>query len=522
MPAHDSMLNDSLQLPPGLGLATLREGMEAFFHITATQPVSEKRTFYDTFQWTLWFNQQALYHDGSKTVLSILSKDWIDAPLAIEHSETGPGPFPSTWPDGPLRRRLARAVGLRALMPIAEIHSSTCTVDFMNADQKVVFRLDLISLFETSNQHTPYLRICHPHPLRGYHQEAAAALTQLKALGCTAIEKGPIEQNLISSGRAPAPYTLRPVYGLGPAEPCREAVRDIVRSMLSLARLQEQGIINEIDTEFLHDYRICIRKIRSAVGLMKGVYPESYTVWLKQQWGELARVTNQMRDLEVYLLDRENYVALLPSNLQAGLTAFFEGIRRERGQAQQDLRKHLQSKSYLKRIAALESFFTEPDVLPASEFSAQPIKVRASRRIYGRYRCIRKASRGITPDTPDDVIHQIRLDCKKLRYMLEFFGELYDHDELDVLMKKLKNAQECLGVFNDCVVQQDSLLAYCRTHQETMSAEQALSIGGLIAVLNLRQREERSKAERALKIFSKASVQRQFRHAFQLHANDAT
>lgn len=521
MHPNDSLLPSNLQLPDELGMSSLREGLQPYFEVREFPPVQGKRTFYDTFEWTLWFNYVTLYHDGSRVVYSKMNHGWTGATLAAEPSPTGPSPFPSSWPAGPLRKHLENLVGLRALMPIAEINSSICTVELMNADHKVVFRFDLISLFESGKQRTPYLRLCRTRPLRGYGQEAAAAVTQLKALGCTEIETGPLEQSLINSGCAPVPYALRPVFGLSPEEPSREAVRDIVRRMLALARQQEQGIIDDIDTEFLHDYRICIRKIRSIFTLMKGVYTESDTARLKNQYGSLARPTNQLRDLDVYLLDRANYIALLPDNLREGLNTFFEGVQQERRLAHQRLCKHLKSKSYRRKIAAFEAFFTEPDDQPASRFSAHPIKDLSSKRIYHRYRRIRKASRAITPATPDAVIHEIRIECKRLRYMLEFFGELYPHDELDAVVKDLKQVQSSLGLYNDYALQQGSLLAYCQAHRETMSVEQALSVGGLISVLNLKQREERARAERALAAFSKAPVHREFRQAFLPPSADA-
>ena len=118
-------------------------------------------------------------------------------------------------------------------------------------------------------------------------------------------------------------------------------------------------------------------------------------------------------------------------------------------------------------------------------------------------------------------IHQLRIECKKLRYMLEFFGELYDHDQLDAVVRDLKRVQHSLGLYNDYATQQGSLLTYCHAHREAMSFEQALSIGGLISVLNLRQREERAQAERAMAAFSKAPIHREFRRAFQAPAADA-
>jgi len=521
MQPDDSTLPGILQLPEDLSITALGEGLQPYFQMREFPAVRGTRIFYDTFEWSLWFNNMSLYHDGSTNVCSTMHQGWIGATLATEPSATAPARFPSSWPAGPLRKQLQNVVGLRALMPIAEIDSSTRTVELLNADQKVVFRFDLISLFRSASQRTPYLRLCRNLPLRGYGQEAAAIVTQLKALGFTEIESGPLEQSLINSGRAAVPYTLRPVFGLRPEEPCREAVRDIVRRMLALARQQEQGIVADIDTEFLHDYRICIRKIRSIFSLMKGVYPEANKAWLKNQSGNLARITNQLRDLDVYLLDQQNYIALLPDNLRAGLNAFFTGVQQERSLAQQSLSKHLQSQRYRQKMAAFETFFTEPDKLPAAEFSAHPIKELASRRIYHRYRRIRKSSLAITPATPDSVIHQIRIECKKLRYMLEFFGELYDHDELAAVLKDLKQVQNCLGLYNDYAMQQGSLLIYCDVHRESLSVEQALSVGGLISVLSLKQREERVRAERALYAFSKGPMQREFRRMFQPSAADA-
>ena len=518
MHSHEFLPPGILQLPDELDMSALGDGLQPYFQLRALPPVHGPRIFYDTFEWTLWFNDMTLYHDGLNVVCSTLEQGWTGDTLAMEPSAAGPSPFPSSWPAGPLRQQLENRVGLRALMPIAEIDLSTRTLELLNADQKVICRLDLISLFSSADQRVPYLRFFHIRPLRGYGQEAATTATQLLALGCTEIEKGPLEQFLVYSGRPPVPFTLRPVFGLRPEEPCREAVRDIACSMLVLARQQEQGIIDDIDTEFLHDYRICLRKIRSIFSLMKGVYPPADTAQLKNQWGNLARTTNRLRDLDVYLLDRENYIALLPDSQRAGLNAFFAAVQKERVTAQQDLSSYMQSQSYREKIAALEAFFTEPDQLPASRFSAHPVKDLASRRIYQRYRRIRKASLAITPATPAEVIHQLRIECKKLRYMLEFFGELYDRDELDAVVKDLKQVQNSLGLYNDYATQQTSLLLYCETHRETLSVEQALSLGGLISVLSLKQREARDRAESALHAFSKGPVQREFRRAFQTSA----
>jgi CHAD domain-containing protein len=95
--------------------------------------------------------------------------------------------------------------------------------------------------------------------------------------------------------------------------------------------------------------------------------------------------------------------------------------------------------------------------------------------IYKRYRRIVKKGSKISETTPDEKLHELRIDCKKLRYLLEFFTSLFPENEMKKLVKQLKQLQENLGDFNDLSVQQEFLvnhlgrlnhrrgkLSYCR------------------------------------------------------------
>ncbi|MEM7396603.1 MAG: hypothetical protein AAF492_30095, partial [Verrucomicrobiota bacterium] len=55
-----------------------------------------------------------------------------------------------------------------------------------------------------------------------------------------------------SDGRPALPVrNLRPDFGLIPDLPAREAVRIMVRTILAIARQQEEGILTDLDPEFL-------------------------------------------------------------------------------------------------------------------------------------------------------------------------------------------------------------------------------------------------------------------------------
>ena len=66
----------------------------------------------------------------------------------------------------------------------------------------------------------------------------------------------------------------------------------------------------------------------------------------------------------------------------------------------------------------------------------------------------------IHDDTPAEALHALRLQCKKLRYLLDLFAGLYDPDAIAGLLRYLKKLQDNLGDFNDCEVQQDTLQSF--------------------------------------------------------------
>ena len=60
----------------------------------------------------------------------------------------------------------------------------------------------------------------------------------------------------------------------------------------------------------------------------------------------------------------------------------------------------------------------------------------------------------------DDDLHDLRIECKKLRYATEFFSQLYGK-KMSPFSRQLKQLQDVLGVLHDCYVMgalQSSLL----------------------------------------------------------------
>jgi len=234
--------------------------------------------------------------------------------------------------------------------------------------------------------------------------------------------QSPVELLLQQAGTVPRRYTLRPEFGLEMTTPAQEATGRIVRAMLELIAANLPGIIDDLDTEFLHDYRICLRKIRSLLSLVKGVYPVDDTQQIRTILGDLARQTNRLRDLDVYLLAREEYLELVPPAFRPALNRMFDDFSAEREKEVRRVVSKISSSAVGRLRSKISSCFAEETVhepAPAARLSVGSLVFSA---IHRRYRKICKLAAGIDAATPDEGIHQLRIECKKLRYLMEFFN----------------------------------------------------------------------------------------------------
>ena len=85
------------------------------------------------------------------------------------------------------------------------------------------------------------------------------------------------------------------------------------------------------------------------------------------------------------------------------------------------------------------------------------------------------------------MLHALRIECKKLRYLMEFFASLFPAKEINELIQQLKKLQNNLGDFNDLCVQQEYLLnlaAEIPDDQQSQSRRTILAVGSLIGSLD--------------------------------------
>jgi CHAD domain-containing protein len=501
-----------LVLPCDLKVESLQEEWSVELH----KQESRILAFWDTFEWGLWFGGYILYRYGDIYHLCSREEGWLTAAVCEEESG-GRRRFWGDFETLAMRTTLEKMLGLRSLAKIIEGTFRERQGELRNDVGKIVCRLVLSSVSVGEQGDEELLSTCQVLPLRGYEAEAARVVEFLTLRGAKTFGDGPVDVLLRHANCEPQQYTLKPSFGLVKETPAREAVGRVVRTMLEIAVRNVPGILSDLDTEFLHDYRICLRKIRSVLSLVKDVYPSEGTRHMRKILGDLARQTNRLRDLDVYLLAQDEYIGLLPPELRPALEGMFEDFSSERDSEVQNTALKIRAHASRKLLRKIEEYFSEETSHKPSLSADIPVEPLVFRCIYKRYRKIRVIAAGIGTETPDDVVHQLRIECKKLRYLMEFFSELIPSEEGALMQKMLKRLQGRLGDFNDASVQQKSLLNYWE-HKKS-GPDTAMAVGGLVSILYHRQQQTRDLIKQSLGEFCSGSTTAAFKSTFKLPAS---
>jgi len=294
----------------------------------------------------------------------------------------------------------------------------------------------------------------------------------------------------------------------------------LIITFLKLARQNEEGIKEDNDIEFLHNYRVNLRKVRSILSLFKKVFEETEQNQLKIDCADIMKQTNRLRDLDVYLQDKEEFFQLLPEKLHPGLNQMFDVFAAERTSQCQQVSTILDDETYTQKISSISNQFSSPENIKPGPKAQVDTLTFASKLIWKYYKKICRIIENTDMNSSDQEIHKLRIQCKKLRYLMEFFSGLFPHKILNDIIKSMKQLQDHLGRFNDFSVQQYSLQGflnnYSSQHQSENLIAMAESIGALIILLQQKQSHERNKIMHSFSHFTSPKIKKEFADAFHI------
>lgn len=221
-----------------------------------------------------------------------------------------------------------------------------------------------------------------------------------------------------------------------------EAFRRIALSCLEHFQRNEAGILETSHPEYVHQARVALRRLRSAIKLFGPVLPHDFGNTYVQRWKVIASILGEARDWDV----------LLAETLPPMLTTFPEhrhilwlkhkGTLRAK-QARQAAGKKMKDREHsmllLQFTAALYS-------LPKS--TAENLNDFACRQLEKQKGHLMNWGKKNRIPTPTQY-HQLRIHIKNLRYAHDFFSALLPEESHQSRLANFVLLQNALGTIND-------------------------------------------------------------------------
>lgn len=451
--------------------------------------------YLDTFDWALSRAGLRLTQSGAELELSAQPAGTV----VLRTSGDAVSRLAADLPE-PLRGRLSAVLGVRALLPVARVGVAEVVLASRNADDKIVARLVVAAPQVAGAPKRPKqpLRLT-VRTLRGYAKEARRLAGELGGIpGVTPAESSLFDDAVQANGRRVGDYTGKLNVALRPGQPAREATAAIYTSLLDTMAANVEGVLADLDTEFLHDFRVAVRRTRSALKELPGILPPRPEERFRREFKWLGDVTTPTRDLDVYLLTYPEFVTSVGGGAE-DLGPLRQLLVREQRRASRELGRHLRSARYRRVSTEWARWQADPPpgtLGPQAEHSIGELADARIRRVGAR---VLRAGADIRDDSPSEALHDLRKRCKELRYLIEFFGTFYDREPTDGLVSALKGLQDNLGAFQDTAVQHAAVDQFAETllTERATPAGTILALGRLGGVLERRQRQARAEfAER--------------------------
>ena len=474
--------------------------LEEQFDVEIGGPTTIQRMWLDTFDWRL---QRA----GLVLAQSRAAKDCRLTLSAAEGErltcQIGPVDWPGfvdRLPASALRDRVGSVAGIRALLPTAEATSVVREVQVRNADIKTVTRIVLDRPVDRRSQFGKPVAHLSIRPVRGYRAQSERVATLLStAPGVTTGAPSIYEWALLAAGRTPHDKASDARLMLSPAMSGASAIATVLETFLIAMEANVSGVVTDIDTEFLHDFRVAVRRTRATLKLTGDVLPDELAERFAVEFKWLGDLTTPTRDLDVFLLGFREMAGSLQAADAAELEPLHGHLVRRRSQEFRRLVRGLRSRRFERLISAWRSGLA--DVIAAESSMPEPVPTigitaadLARKRVWRTYRRVVKHGSAITADSPAEQLHTLRKRCKELRYLLEIFSSLQDRSAHRRMLRELKALQDCLGDFQDGSVQREAIETFAAEMMVAgfVPAETVLAMGELSVRVDESQRRARS------------------------------
>ena len=504
-----------LAIPVDQGLPELLASFQNNFYANSLPEVVCYRIFYDTFDWRLFNNGAVLEVHEDEQSRRIYWRPDQQSNLRIQLGLKAAPQLASDLPESDFRRQLQSVISVRELIPRVKIKIKRQPFVVLDNHEKVVVRVNFDEhwYFPSKTRAGTVLgKRITIRPVKGYAENFNEVEAYFQPMQLRHAQDNMVKLALAESGTSTTEYSNKLNLILDPDIPAEQALKQIPLRLLEIMQQNAPGSIRGKDTEFMHDYRVSIRKTRSALTQINNVLPQGVVVKYNKFFSGLGKLTNPIRDLDVFLLKLESYQKCLKKTQRDNLRPLREYLGRNRAIAQKDFVDTLKTQEHRDRIRAWREYLESPEpTSPPLENSERPVDELAGELIWNVFQLALEEGNAITDETEAEALHELRKTCKKLRYLMEFFQSLYPARNIRELIQAMKGLQDNLGVFNDLHVHAGILKKFIKQSDDTRAKTVCKQ---LIAELRRKQAKTRDRFSERYAVFASIENQNEFRELF--------
>jgi CHAD domain-containing protein len=247
--------------------------------------------------------------------------------------------------------------------------------------------------------------------------------------------------------------------------PASEGARAVVLGLLAEARERAGRLANPGDDEALHDFRVSVRRLRSALRTWREVLGRAVRDKDVRRLRRVARSTGEARDTEVLLAWVDQAARELPASQRPVAGWLARRLAPPDGEARlrRAARRLVEAADGLFHRLGRELIAGRTVPTGPTYGSAVAARIREQARAVGGFLA--------RVETLDDapIAHRARIRGKRLRYLLEPLRDAPGAPAARAL-KSMKRLQDLLGELNDARVASEVLRAVRREDEEDPAA----------------------------------------------------
>jgi triphosphatase len=353
---------------------------------------------------------------------------------------------PKTWPE-PVGSRVRKLINDEKLTPLLRVAVERRTWSVQHGSRLIgELALDSGAILAAGRR----------EPLHELELElkGAGARADLAALSAQLCEWLPIEPERRSKLARGLALLRHGQWTLDGYTPITALARHYLRQKTRALRRGAHHVLSDGDADAIHDMRVAIRRLRSALMNMEGmpVYKPRPLRKLRKGLGGVATSLGEIRDLDIAL---GLIAGLTPKHDDSGepdpntaLARAIAQLKRRRDEAYEEVCRHMDRSKYERLLKALDRLTTPGE----GERDGAPCMLTrdwAGGALFSRWEALAQHDDAFTEG---DVagMHEARIAAKRLRYTLEMLAPALG-DAIKPVRAALQQFQERIGASLDIV-----------------------------------------------------------------------